>query len=144
MFNMFLLWFGAFARLFRSRRDLVFENFVLRQQLAVLKRQQPRPNLNGFDKFFWIAMHQFWCKWKSALIIVTPEPVVCWHRAGFPMYWKLISKARRQVGRRPTPKAVRELIFRMVRENPTWGAPRIHGELLTLGLMSRSERSPGG
>jgi transposase InsO family protein len=152
MFNMFLLWFGAFARLFRSRRDLVVENLVLRQQLAVLKRRQPGPNRNGFDKFFWIAMHRFWSKWESALIIVTPETVVRWHRAGFQMYWKLILKVRRQVGRRPTPKAVRELIFRMVLENPTWGAPRIHGELLMLGFhvsertisrwMKRAPRDP--
>jgi putative transposase len=97
-------------------------------------------------------MHRFWSKWKSALIIVTPETVVRWHRAGFQMYWKLISKVRRQVERRPTPKAVRELIFRMVLENPTWGAPRIHGELLMLGFhvsertisrwMKRAPRDP--
>jgi hypothetical protein len=60
MFNMFLLWFGALFRLFRSRRDLVFENFVLRQQLAVLKRRRQRPNLSIFDKLFWIAVRRFW------------------------------------------------------------------------------------
>jgi len=84
--------------------------------------------------------------------VVTPETVVRWHRAGFRLYWKLISKVRRPIGRRPTPKEVRELIFRMVRENPTWGAPRVHGELLMLGFdlsertvsrwMKRAPRDP--
>jgi putative transposase len=152
MFNVFLLWFGAFVRLFRSRGNLVFENFVLRQQLAVLKRRRPRPSLSIFDKLFWVAVRRFWSKWKEALIVVTPETVVRWHRAGFQMYWRLISKVRRQVGRRQTPKEVRELIFRMVTENPTWGAPRIHGELLMLGFdvsertisrwMCRAPRDP--
>jgi transposase InsO family protein len=147
-----LLWFGALFRLFHSRRDLVFENFVLRQQLAVLKRRRPRPSLGIFDKLFWMAVRLCWSKWKQALIVVTPETVVRWHQTGFHMYWRLISKARRQVGRRQTPKEVRELIFRMVAENPTWGAPRIHGELLMLGFdvsertisrwMRRAPRDP--
>jgi hypothetical protein len=67
-------------------------------------------------------------------MLVTPETVVGWHRAGFRLYWKLISKVRRPIGRRPTSKQVRQLIFRMVAENPTWGAPRIHGELLMIGF----------
>jgi len=126
MFNLFLLWFGVLTRLFRTRRALLCENLVLRQQL--------------------------WPNWKQALVVVTPETVVRWHRAGFRLYWKLISKVRRPIGRRPTPKEVRELIFRMVRENPTWGAPRVHGELLMLGFdlsertvsrwMKRAPRDP--
>ena len=71
---------------------------------------------------------------QSSVIVVTPETVIRWHRAGFQMYGRLISKVRRPVGRTQTPQEVRELIFRMVRENPTWGAPRIHGELLMLGF----------
>jgi putative transposase len=152
MFNLPLLWFGALVRLFRSRGNLVFENFVLRQQLAVLKRRRPRPGLNIFDKLFWVAVRRLWSGWKQALIIVTPETVVRWHRAGFLLYWRLISRVRAQVGRTQTPKEVRELIFRMVVENPTWGAPRIHGELLMLGFdvsertisrwMRRAPRDP--
>jgi len=134
MFNLLLLCLGALFRLLRSRRDLVFENFVLRQQLAVLTRRRPRPSLSIFDKLFWIAVRRFWSQWKQPLIVVTPETVIRWHRAGFQMYGRLISKVRRPVGRTQTPKEVRELIFRMVRENPTWGAPRIHGELLMLGF----------
>ena len=91
MFNLLLLWFGALFRLFRSRRDLVFENIVLRQQLAVLKRRRPRPSLSAFDKLFWIAVRRFWPEWKQALIVVTPETVVRWHRAGFQMYWRWIN-----------------------------------------------------
>jgi hypothetical protein len=74
--NLVLLWFGGLFRLFRNRRDLLFENFVLRQQLAVLKRRGPRPSLSIFDKLFWIAVRRFWPKWKQALIVVTPETVV--------------------------------------------------------------------
>jgi hypothetical protein len=66
MFNVFLLWFGALFRLFRSRADLVFENFVLRQQPAVLKRRRPRPSLSIFDKLFWIAVRRSWSKWKTS------------------------------------------------------------------------------
>src|SRR6267378_7381927 len=152
MFNQFLLWFGALHRLFRSRRNLLLENLVLRQQLAVLNRRHRRPRLSTFDKLFWVIARRVWSSWKHSLIIVTPETVVRWHRAGFLMYWRLISRVRRQVGRRPTPKEVRELIFRMVVENPTWGAPRIHGELRMLGFelsertisrwMKRAPRDP--
>src|ERR1700730_4093619 len=134
MFNLSLLWFSALVRLFRNRGNLVFENFVLRQQLAVLKRRRPRPGLTIFDKLFWVAIHRFWSGWKQALIIVTPETVVRWHPASVRSYWRLISRVRNRAGRRQTSKEVRELIFRMVRENPTWGAPRIHGELLMLGF----------
>ena len=105
-------------------------NLALRQQLAVLKRRHSRPRLDLLDKLFWVAIRRFWSAWQQSLLAVTPETVVRWHRGGFRLYWKLISKVRRPVGRRQTSKEVRELIFRMVVENTTWGAPRIHGELL--------------
>jgi hypothetical protein len=112
----------------------LLENLVLRQQLAVFKRRHPRPKLNVLDKLFWVTAQRIWSEWKNPLIVVTPETVVRWHRAGFRLYWRLISKVRRPVGRKRLPREVRELIFRMVRENPTWGPPRIHGELLMLGF----------
>lgn len=140
MLNLFLLWFGVLARLFRTHQALLIENLVLRQQLVALKRRHPRPQLVLLDQIFWVAVRRLWSKWKQALIVVSPETVVRWHRAGFQMYWKLISKVKKPIGRRPTPKEVRELIFRMARENPTWGAPRIHGELLMLGI-DLSERT---
>jgi putative transposase len=127
-------------RLFRCRGNLVLENLALRQQLAVLKRRRPRPSLGLFDKLFWVIARRVWSAWKQSLIIVTPETVVRWHRTGFRMYWRLISRVRTEGGRRRTPKEIRELIFQMVADNPTWGAPRIHGELLMLGF-NLSERT---
>ena len=134
MFRFVKLCFGTLVRLLRGRRGLLLENLALRQQLAVLKRRHPRPSLGLFDKLFWAVARRVWSAWRHSLIIVTPESVVRWHRAGFRLYCRLISKARTRVGRRPTSKEVRELIFRMGAENPTWGAPRIHGELLMLGF----------
>src|SRR4030095_13219741 len=128
------------------------ENLALRQQLAVLKRRHPRPRLDLLDKLLWVAVRRFWPGWQQSLIVVTPETVVRWHRAGFRLYWKLISNVRRPVGRRQTSKEIQELVFRMVGENSTWGAPRIHGELLLLGFdvsertisrwMKRAPRDP--
>ena len=94
----------------------------------------PRPKLDLFDKLFWLVVRRCWSGWKQALLVVTPETVVRWHRAGFRWYWRVISKVRKPVGRRPTSKEVRDLMFQMVAENPSWGAPRIHGELLMLGF----------
>ena len=152
MFRFIGLCFGTLVRLLRARRGLLLENLALRQQLAVLKRRHPRPRLDLLDKLFWVAIRRFWTAWQQSLIAVTPETVVRWHSGGFRLYWKLISKVRRPVGRRRTSKEVQELIFRMVVENPTWGAPRIHGELLMLGFdvsertvsrwMKRAPRDP--
>jgi hypothetical protein len=143
---------GTLVRLFRAQRSLLLENLALRQQLSVLKRRRPRPSLRTFDRLFWVGARRFWSGWKESLLIVTPETVIRWHRAGFRLYWKLVSMATKQGGRRPTPKEVRDLIFRMVVENSTWGAPRIHGELLMLGFdvsertisrwMKRAPRDP--
>lgn len=152
MIDAVVLLVDAILRLFHGRRRLLLENLALRQQIAALKRRRPMPRLAVFDKLFWILARRFWSGWNQALIVVTPETVVRWHRAGFRLYWKLISKVRRPIGRRQIPKEVRELIFRMVAENPTWGAPRIHGELLMLGFdisertisrwMKRAPRDP--
>jgi putative transposase len=125
---------GAILRLFCTRRRLLLENLALRQQLAVLKRKHPRPKLAVLDQLFWVLARRFWSEWKQALIVVSPETVVRWHRSGFALYWRAISRARRIVGRKRISKEVRDLIFQMVAENPTWGAPRIHGELLMLGF----------
>jgi putative transposase len=152
MFHFFRLWFGALVRCFRSRQNLLLENLALRQQLSVLKRRHPKPKLGLYDKLFWVTARRFWSAWKHSLIMVTPETVVRWHRAGFRMYWSLISRARKRVGRKKVSKDVQDLIFQMVVENPTWGAPRIHGELLMLGFdvsertvsrwMKRAPRNP--
>jgi putative transposase len=152
MFCFLALCFGMLSRLFRGRRTLLLENLALRQQLVALKRRHPRPSLGLFDKLFWVIARRVWSAWKQPLIIVTPETIVRWHRSGFRKYWRLISRVGRPVGRKQTPKEVRELIVRMVADNPTWGAPRIHGELLMLGFdfsertisrwMNRAPRDP--
>src|SRR5579864_7848618 len=131
---------GLLTRCFRSHRSLLLENLALRQQLAVLKRKHPRPRMGAVDKIFWVFVRRFWDAWKQSLVLVNPETVVRWHRAGFRLYWGWISKARKQIGRKKLSMEVRELIFGMMAENPTWGAPRIHGELLMLGFDA-SERT---
>jgi transposase InsO family protein len=86
------------------------------------------------DKFFWVILRRLWPGWKRALILVQPETVARWHRVGFKSYWTWLSRHRKHAGRKCVDKELRELIFRMVGENKTWGAPRIHGELKMLGF----------
>jgi transposase InsO family protein len=89
---------------------------------------------------FWVLLRRVWKGWKQALILVQPETVVCWHRTGFKLYWTWLSRRQNRAGRRCVSQELRDLIFRMVAENPTWGAPCIHGELKMLGF-NISERS---
>jgi transposase InsO family protein len=141
MFDLFCLWFGAALRIFRNRQNLLLENLALRQQLVVLKRRHPKPKLGLLDKLFWVAARQFWACWKQSLFLVMPETVVRWYRAGFRRYWTVLCQPRNPVGGgKRISKEIRDLIFQMVVENPTWGAPRIHGELVMLGF-DVSERS---
>ena len=101
-------------------------------QVAVLKRKRARPALNFCDRLFWVMLHRFWLGWKQALVIVPPDTVVGWHRAGFRWYWRW--RSRRHSGRPKITSEVRDLIRRLAQENSGWGAPKIHGELLKLGL----------
>jgi transposase InsO family protein len=128
------LLFVLLVRPVRSRRDLLLENLALRQQLAVLKKRHPQPRFVALDKLFWMMLRRFCPGWKQALVLVQPETVVRWHRAGFKLYWTWLSRRRIRVGRKCVSSELHELIFRMVAENPTWGAPRIHGELKMLGF----------
>jgi transposase InsO family protein len=116
----------------RSRRELALENLALRQQLAVLKHETKRPKLTNADRAFWVALSRLWTDWEHALILVKPATVIRWHRNGFRLYWTL--KSVHGGGRPRIDAEIRSLIRRMARENPTWGAPRIHGELLKLGF----------
>jgi hypothetical protein len=124
----------AFVReILTSRATLRLENIALRQQVAVLKRERRQPQLRPLDRVFWVFLSRLWPRWKDALVIVKPETVVSWHRQGFRLFWKWKS-CHGKPGRPRTSKEIRELIQRMSRENPLWGAPRIHGELLKLGI----------
>src|SRR2546426_5439194 len=131
---------GWMVSAFSSREDLILENLALRQQLLALHAKRPRRRFAALHKLFWVALRTFWSGWTKPLVLVTPRTVVSWHRAGFRLYWTWVSRAKRVGGRKRVSKEVRTLIFRMVAENPTWGAPRIHGELLKLGF-DFSERS---
>src|ERR1022692_22557 len=111
MFRLLRLIFGLALRLLRSRRDLLIENLVLRQQLSVLKCRNLRPKVPAIDKLFWVLTRRIWSGWKRSLILVSPETVVRWYRAGFQLYWRLISKAKNPVGRHRISKEVRDLIF---------------------------------
>jgi hypothetical protein len=124
---------GLFLRLFSQRSNLLLENLALRQQLIVLKRKHVRPKLTAFDRCFWVAISNLWSGWRNSLLVVKPETVVEWHRRGFRLCWRLKSKVG-PVGRKPISPELQQLITRMANDNPTWGAPRIHGELLMLGF----------
>jgi putative transposase len=117
---------------FRSRQDTAIEILALRQQVAVLKRKRPRPKLNAFDRLFWTILRRMWSRWAGVLVIVKPETVVGWHRAGFRLYWRWRSGPR--VGRPKITGEIRVLIRRLAEENHDWGAPKIQGELQKLGF----------
>jgi len=135
----FILSLLSVVRVFlRSRTDTALEILALRQQVAVLKRKRPRPPLNSVDRLFWTTLRRFWPRWRDVLVIVQPETVIGWHRAGFRLYWRW--RSRPGCGRPRIPAEIVGLIRRLAEENPAWGAPRIHGELQKLGFQL-SERS---
>src|SRR6266852_3731310 len=117
----------------RSRAELQFELLALRHQLQVLQRaQRRRLPLTKADRWLWIELSRIWMGWRTTLVIVKPETVIAWHRRGFRRWWTW--RSRRRLGRPTVPADVRSLIRTMSQANPRWGAPRIHGELLKLGL----------
>ena len=122
-----------FAGLFRSRAALEAEILVLRHQLNVLRRKSPgRLAFSSIDRLVFAGMYALAPNILDALKIVKPETVLRWHRAGFRAYWRW--KARSRGGRPSIPAEIRDLICKMSIANPLWGAPRIHGELLKLGI----------
>ena len=119
--------------LIRSRAALEAEIWMLRQQINILRRTAPKKHaFSAIDRLIFVGLYRLFPKIRDALAIVKPETVVRWHRAGFRSYWRWKSRPR---GGRPTvPLEIRELIREMSIANPLWGAPRIHGELLKLGI----------
>ncbi len=93
------LFLALFFRFFQSRRSLLLENLALRQQLVILKRKHARPRLNRLDKLFWVLVQKVWSQWKEALILVSPDTVVRWHKAGFRLYWARLSRHQVYFGR---------------------------------------------
>ena len=112
----------------RSRAAVELENLALRHQISVLQRSAAkRLKLTSGDRLLWICLFCLWRDWRSALAIVKPETVLAWHRAGFRLFWTW-KVQRGQPGRPVISHEVRDLIRKMCRANPTWGAPRIHGD----------------
>jgi putative transposase len=132
MIRWFRILLETLGSIVRTHRELALENLALRQQLAVWKARQPRPRLTATDRIFWVLLSRLWKNWRTSLQVVRPETVVRWHRHGFRGYWAW--KSRRRRGRPIISTELRDLIRRMSYANPLWGAPRIHGELLKLGL----------
>src|SRR3982751_6159823 len=125
--------FASLSASFRSRAALQLEILALRHPLGVLQRSVKRPKLTPADRLLWAWLCALWNDWRSSVFLVQPATVIGWHRKGFRLFWT--GKIRRgQPGRPSVPKNVRDLIRTMSRENPLWGAPRIHGELRKLGI----------
>jgi putative transposase len=126
--------FTTLCSIFRSRAALQLENLALRHQIGVLQRSaRKRLKLNPGDRLLWVWLSRLWRDWRSALAIVKPETVLAWHRAGFRLFWTW-KVQHGKPGRPAISREVRDLIRQMCRENPGWGALRIHGELLKLGI----------
>ena len=116
-----------------GHRQLALENLALRHQLAVYKRTVPRPKLRTMDRLLWVGLARAWTGWSRALVIVSPDTVLRWQRRRFRKHWTRLS-GRPRVGRPPISAETAALIRRMAATNTLWGAPRIHGELLKLGI----------
>jgi hypothetical protein len=133
MIGLLCLFLAALASPFKSKLRLEAENAVLRHQLNVLGRSQHgRVRLTNHDRLFFIQLYRWFPAILKVLTIIRPETLVRWHRAGFRCYWRW--KSRPQGGRPQIDTELRRLIRRISVENPLWGAPRIHGELLKLGF----------
>src|SRR5258705_11539753 len=133
----------AFSLLFmlrsslRTHAGMQIEILAIRHQFAVLQRQKKRVSLRAADRLLWVLLSRIWNQWRSALVVVKPETVIAWHRKGFRLYWRWKS---REVCRPCVSGETRDLIRQMSKANPLWGAPRIHGELLKLGIeVSQTE-----
>jgi transposase InsO family protein len=138
MMDALILLFSFLKSGLKNQTELALENLALRQQLTILKRNRPHVRLKKGDRLFWACLSHFWQNWRESLILVKPETVVRWHRRGFAIYWTRLSK--HHAGRQGTSKEFRDLVRKMADANPTWGSPRIHGELLKLGIKI-SERT---
>ena len=127
-----LIWWAVIG-LFRSKVSLEAEILTLRHQLNVLRRKSPkRLAFSNFDRLVIAGLYRLAPRVVNALVIIEPETVIRWHRAGFRLFWRW--KSRSRGGRPKVPLEIRQLIRAMSVANPLWGAPRIHGELLKLGI----------
>jgi putative transposase len=133
MSNSLLLAIRFLILVFSGHKQVALENIALRHQLAVFTREKKRPRLRDRDRLFWIALKKLYKDWRAALAFVQPETVIGWQRKRFKRYWWRLCQVKGP-GRPPMSAEIRKLIRTMGNANPLWGAPRIHGELLKLGL----------
>jgi putative transposase len=124
---------SSFRVYFRTHADIQLEVLALRHQVTVLQRTNPKPKLRPAGRRLWVWLSRSWSRWRSALVIVKPVTVVDWHRRGFRCYWTW-KVCHGKAGRPGVPQEIRELIRTLSRDNVLWGAPRIHSELLKLGI----------
>jgi hypothetical protein len=124
---------ASFASALWSRLDLIFEHLALSHQVMVMQRSRRRPQFGDADRFFWIVPSAVWDRWPKSLVVAKPATVLRWRRDGIFRRWRR-SKGRPKSGRPPLDAELVSLIGQMSRSNSLWGAPRIHGELLKLGL----------
>lgn len=125
---------GMALDLTRSKSELVLENALLRQQLIVLQRQGKRPSLTWRDRALFVLLASKLPSWRTTLLIVQPDTLLRWHRDLFRRVWRRKSKRKGETGRPPVAEEIVTLIKEMAQENCTWGAERIRGELLKLGI----------
>ncbi len=131
MHSLFSELFSWLTCRFRGRVELELEVIALRHQLAVLRRQRPgRTQLFLIDRLIWVWLYRLWPRFLKVIVVVKPATVIQWHRQGFRLYWRWRSRS----GRPAINREVRDLIRQMCNANTLWGAPRIHGELLKLGI----------
>jgi transposase InsO family protein len=124
---------GAISDIRRSRTDLLIENALLRQQLIVLYRQIKRPQLTNGDRFRLVLLARCSKFWHLALHIIQPDTLLRWHRELFRLYWRYLSKNRKE--KHKIPSETIQIIRRLIQENTLWGAERIRGELLKVGIL---------
>jgi hypothetical protein len=131
--HVFSALFAAVLASFRNRAALQVEVLAPRHELGVLHRSVKRPKLTAADRVFWAWPSEAWSDWQTALVIVQPATVIAWHRRSFRPFWTWKVRSGNP-GRPAVTREVCDLIRRISRENPLWGAPRIHGAFLKLGI----------
>src|SRR6516164_2837925 len=133
MIDLLKLLGGLLVGVFRSHAAREAETAFLRHQLVVLRRSAPaRLRLRSADRLIFVWLYRLFPPVRAAAVVFKPETVVRWHRSGFRLYWRC--KSRRRVGRPAVPADIRDLIRTISHDNLLWGAPRLHGELLKLGI----------